>query len=246
MMNPRQFRNYAYGQAQTIGAVTLKTHDAKTPNQSWSFTVPDLAGQITQYLHEGNIQTKQSDIFIFIGTNDFFNYSPQSQAKDQAFVNKQLQALEKQIARLEQHGATHLVIFNIRNLTYTPLAKQLAQQLKHDYLNALDHMIRRYNTLLYKHYQHDNRVLIYDIYHFDQQTLNTTTPYPWYRQHFTLKEKTKPCYINQGNYIDQVGTICAKPWEFFYYDRVHTSTYVNKQLSDKVVAFLQQHGWQEK
>lgn len=114
--NPKQFRNYAYGQAQNIGEVTLKTHQINSPNLYWNFTIPDLSGEINQYLKEGNLNPSNTLFFIFIGTNDLLNYTPKSRKENQWFVHQELISLNTQINRLRKIGAKHIVLFNIRDL----------------------------------------------------------------------------------------------------------------------------------
>ena len=64
-----KFRNYAYGQAQINGKITLTTHQIHNPKHTWQFTVPDLTDEINQYLKEGDIKPKETLYFIFIGIN---------------------------------------------------------------------------------------------------------------------------------------------------------------------------------
>ncbi|MCH9769781.1 MAG: SGNH/GDSL hydrolase family protein [Gammaproteobacteria bacterium] len=230
--NPKEFRNFAYGQAQTVGPISLTSHDINQAQKTWRFTVPDLAGEIKQYLDEGDIKPTTSFYFIFIGTNDFLNYIPRSKAHNQKFVANEFDALNKQITRLKKLGAKHIVVFKLRELTRSPLAKQLAKRYQHHYLLSLQKMIRQYNARLTQKYQHDPMVVLYNTYQFDQNIFKRKISYAWYRQHHTIDEKVKACYINQGNYVDQAGKACAKPWRYFYYDRIHPTTFLNKLMAD--------------
>ena len=44
------------------------------------------------------------------------------------------------------------------------------------------------------------------------------------------------CYTNKGNYQDIVSPICKDPYEYFFYDRVHPTTYAHKIMADAVYA----------
>ncbi len=241
--NPKQFRNFAYGQAQTIGKITLITHEIDNPQIHWKFTIPDLAGEIDQYTKENDINPSNTLYFIFIGTNDFLNYIPTTKKQNHKFVQRELNALEKQVKRLNKLGAKHIVIFNIRDLSLSPLAKQLADKYKHQYIHKLNKMIFNYNKSLNNKYKKSKDIIIYNVYHFDQHIFNTHVSYQWYRQYFQLTEKTNPCYKNAGNYVDQVGAICNKPWEYLFYDRIHQTTFINKLLSDNLFLFLYKNHW---
>lgn len=132
---------------------------------------------------------------------------------------------------------------NIRDLQLSPLAKQLSDKYKNEYIHKLNEMISNYNGALVNKYKQHKDIIIYNIYKFDQEIFNTNTPYRWYRQTFKLKEKTTPCYKNTGNYVDQVGKVCNKPWEYLFYDRIHQTTFINKLLSDNLFFFLYKNHW---
>ena len=241
--NPLRFRNYAYGEGQIKYSVKLQTHELQRPAHKWTFSVPDLSGEIDTYLTAANLDSKHSLYFIFIGTNDFLNQKLMSDDKDNVFVQERLQELFKQTDRLIQLGARNIVIFNMRSLTNFPLAKQFGQKYQHGYLKKLQNMLQTYNKLLIAHYAANRNVLIYNTYHFDEKLFQSTRKYKWYRHQYAITEKNIPCYVNKGDYIDRVGERCAKPWQYLFYDRVHLTTYINKLMSDDIDGFLYREKW---
>lgn len=217
--NKAEFRNYAYGQAQVVGNITLETHNA---SKSWSFTIPDLAGEIDEYQKQGNIQPDHTLYFVFIGTNDFLNYVPSTKAKNQAFVKKTFAALTEQVQRLSDMGAKMIVLFNMRDLQLSPLAKQLAEKYKHHYLRKLNHMITSYNQLLQKQYGTNKQIMIYNIHEFDVM-------------HYPTRLLT-PCYVNKGNYVDPVNPVCINAAQHYFYDRIHPTEATNRLIADDLLA----------
>lgn len=239
------FRNYAYGQAQIKGRVKLNTHDFSDKQHAWTFEIPDLSGEVSQYLIDKKISPENSLFFVFMGTNDFLNYSHASVANNQAFVNDRLAVLYKQVDRLIDHGANRMVVFNMRALENSPLAKQLEANHGKLYMLQLKRMIAQFNAGLAKHYANNKYVVIYDIHRFDAKLFNSNDldTYQWYRQTYTIKEKVKPCYENHGNYVGRVGERCSKPWQYVFYDRIHLTTYVNRLMSSDLYAFLVKKHW---
>jgi phospholipase/lecithinase/hemolysin len=163
---------------------------------------------------------------VFIGTNDFLNYIPSSKENDEKFVRLCLKALTRQINRLKAIGATHIVLFNMRDLKLSPLAHELADRYQNDYLVKLTDMVNLYNSLLKDHYKDSKQVRVFDINQFDASYFYT--------------KLGSPCYVNNGNYIDPQNAPCLDRSNHFFYDRVHLTSSMNKELAKEVARFIVQ------
>jgi thermolabile hemolysin len=235
-MNTAVFRNYAHGEAMTIGDATLVTHNDKN---EWKFTLPDLSGEIDEYVAEGNIKPDKTIYFIFIGTNDLLSYQLGIQKNNQQFVYKQFSTINQQIDRLKKMGAKKIVLFAWRDLKHFPLTKQIASRYKQDYIAALEEMIKQFNQTVTNQYQNDSAVYVYDTYQFDQQVFNSVNKYTWKKEEFSLTDKENGCYQHGGNYIDLIADkYCAEPWTHWFFDRIHPTTYVEYLMSQDVYSFL--------
>jgi phospholipase/lecithinase/hemolysin len=235
-MDSHVFRNYAYGQAQIRGSVDLKTYTRKT---KWTFTIPDLSGEIDEYLKDENIDPFNSWYFLFIGTNDVLNYKPITERKNKEFVNNLLYSFKTQVSRLEQIGARHIVIFKLRDLKRFPLSKELAKEYKHDYLKTLEKMSDQFNNELENFYQNDKKIHFYDTYAFDKKIYSSINKYKWKNQTVFLKDKENACYQHGGNYIDYISDKdCLTPWAYWFFDRIHPTTYIDYLMSENIYTFL--------
>ena len=232
-MDPMKFRNYAYGQAQILHTVSLTTH-APHSQSKWQFDVPDLSREIDQYIKEGQVDPKNTIYYFFIGTNDFLNFKPTTHSASNDFMNQRLNALMKQITRVNQLGADHIIVFTLPNLALTPLAHQLNTHYRHNYLSNLNTMIQKFNKHLKERLARYPNITLFDIYDFDTSTTHKHPVYSWYRNTYTLSNTASPCYINKGNYVDHVNSPCANPWQYLYYDRVHLTTYANYILANSI------------
>ncbi len=237
-MDTKIFRDYAYGQAQINGKITLQTYREHAQKQKWYFTIPDLAGEIKQYLDDKHIKPKQTLYIIFMGTNDFLNHIPSTRKNDIKFVNGLLNSIASAVKHLESLGAEHIVIFTIRDLNASPLAAQLSQKYQHGYLQSLSAMTKRFNRRLNHTYNKSTKVTIYNAYSFDKKIFSKRQRYTWYRNKYILSIYRKPCYVNNGNYIERISQVCVNPWRHFYYDRIHPTTYVHKLMADDVYTVL--------
>lgn len=225
----RTFRNYAYGQAQALGNVNLITHHL---NESWQFVVPDLHGEVTEYLLQGSENISQTLFIIFIGTNDILNIDDLMSIDLEKTAKQILAPQINEILRLENLGAKYFIVLNARDLAATPLAKQQALNyvIKNSgastsqYLRRLQQLIKRYNQLLAETLRDHSEIKIFDTYAFDQSQINLM--------------QSNECYINHGNYIDPASKICDKPDSHFYYDRVHLSTATNEKLASAVFNWI--------
>lgn len=242
--DPIEYRNFAYGKAQITGVQSFQTHVPGAPKPSWSFTVPDLATEINQYLNEGNLAPQQTMYVIFIGTNDVLNFTPTTDNKKNiAFINHLTQKLDESVQRLKYLGAHNIIIINLRALQFSPLAHQIGEKLVKQavfpdyasYEKQLISMIQTFNQNLNQHYANYNTIRIYDSYAFDtaviQKIKTDYYAYSWYRNQFQLKEVETPCYANHGNYVDRVERGCHTVWEHFFYDRIHPTTYVHNLMA---------------
>lgn len=225
----KAFRNYAYGQAQVLGDVNLQTHSNTSDKQAWKFTIPDLAGEVGEYINGGNLDPAHTLYFIFIGTNDFLNYTPGTKQQDQQFVVRTFEGLEVQVNRLKVLGASRIVIFNMRDLELSPLAYQLAEKQGNNYTSKLNAMVSAYNNLLLQKYGYSKNTLVYNINEFDAVNFKSKNP--------------QPCYVNEGNYIDKVNLVCTDPKSHFFYDRIHPTTSINRLISEDLLASLKRKGW---
>lgn len=235
-MDAQYFRNYAYGQAQIIGRITLDTHNKE---KEWQFSIPDLSGELDAYFEDGNVQPNNSLYVIFIGTNDVLNYIPGVQKDNQKFVDGLVQTLKLQINRLKEIGAKKIILFKLRDLKEFPLSKQLANEYPGDYLNILEGMVFQFNNAIKTEYDKDPSVHIYDTYSFDQTVLFSINQYRWNKQSYTLSDKVNACYQHGGNYIDFIyDKYCSTPWSHWFFDRIHPTTYIDFLMSKNIYSFL--------
>lgn len=247
----RYFRNFAYGSAKIAGRVRLETHDA---SHSWEFTIPDLAGEIDEYVAEGTVNPADSLYTLFMGTNDIMSYEPSTPKANHAFVEGLLETLGEQVTRLESLGAKHVVVFDMRLLSHTALARQHAERsdpgLKANYakgyIDMLDEMIVDFNKNLAVRFANDARVMLYSAYDFDKALINKIdaggAEYRWYRSSFRLENDLDECYVNGGNYVERVAETCTKPESYFYYDRIHPSAYVHLEMARDLAKALKRAG----
>ncbi len=237
------FRNYAYGQAQIVGVVDLKTHRLK---KQWRFTVPDLAKQVDEYLQEGSDKINNTLFVIFIGANDILNIENLPNINKNDFVEKMVGTQLNQVRRLEKLGAKNLLIVTARDLSSSPLAHQQAENYfkSHqdysvdEYLRELTNLVKLYNLRLATTFADDKKIVIYNSYNFDSDLINKTKSggykYNFDGKEYVMNEASKECYINKGNYADSVGPSCTNSQNYFYIDRIHPTTYAHYLMAKDV------------
>ena len=151
-----------------------------------------------------------------------------------------------QINRLIQSGAQHIIVFNIRNLTYVPFIQFLNSK-KYFPLNIADRYYTQYlsksilifNRRLEKNLKNNHKILIYDIFNFDNNIFSQIKingySYSMDNHNYNLQYGSVPCYENYKNdYQHIVGAVCENSTEYFFYDRIHTTTTVNFLLAEDV------------
>lgn len=219
------FRNYAYGQAQSFGYVTLNTHRL---NEAWQFVVPDLKGEIAEYLRQGNEDIQNTLFVIYIGTNDILNREDIMHIDSKRAIFDMVAPQEEAVNTLQDLGARHIILLLARDLAQTPLAKQQAKKYaeKHDqvtekaYLTRLNQFIQEYNQYLKERFKNSSHVFLFDTYAFDKEALK--------------KDPKTACYVNEGNYVDPMGPGCRNPNAHFYYDRVHLGREASQKMAQAV------------
>jgi phospholipase/lecithinase/hemolysin len=227
--DPLRFLNYAYGQAKILQPTSITVHGS--PDQQYS--IPSFSEEIDSYAKQYSKINDNDIVVIFISTNDFFDISSTT-TKD--FFIKMADTQAEQIQRLIKMGAKHIVVLNGRDVTLSPLAKIVAHattgssdEIKtENYLVDFRNFIKIYNQRLSEKLGHIKEVVLYDIFEFDTQ--------------MTKKMNNKEmCYQNrQGDYQHVAGPICNNPNQFFYYDRIHTTSAVNSLLADDVYSKVSQ------
>ena len=160
------------------------------------------------------------------------NYVVHTEKQNHAFVLKTFHALADQVARLKRQGAHHIVVFNLHHLEATPLARQLNEQFGQHYLVKLSKMIADFNDHLDNFYAADDKVWVYDVYTFDRKLQIKPHEYVRSGKPRLMFEMVRPCYVNQGNYIERMGASCPNPWVYFYYDRIHPTTYTHALMAE--------------
>jgi phospholipase/lecithinase/hemolysin len=236
------FNNFAYGQAQIKGVIPLKTYYPSYPDKQWSFSVPDLSGQIDQYLKKTPQAIEMSLFVLFMGANDFLNYVPHSEKNDQDFALHRAKVFTYQIGRLKKQGAKRIIAFTIRRLQSSPLARQLARQHGDQYMEKLSKMISVFNQYVIKQYEDDDQVWVYDVYAFDQKLQSKPKQYRWQGKTYLMSNMSDPCYLNHGNYIDQTSDVCKNPQQYFYFDRIHPTTYAHGLMAEDLYQSWQAAG----
>lgn len=76
------------------------------------------------------------------------------------------------------------------------------------------------------HYKDSKQVRVFDINQFDASYFYT--------------KLGSPCYVNNGNYIDPQNAPCLDQSNHFFYDRVHLTSSMNKELAKEVARFIVQ------
>ncbi|MDF1796055.1 MAG: SGNH/GDSL hydrolase family protein [Coxiellaceae bacterium] len=222
--DPKQFIDYAYGQAQANGSLVFQTHNKK---QKFSFTVPDIHQQLDAYLAQTKHRVHDTLYILFIGANDLFNLKNLADINQQKFIRRTLAAQANLINTLQQLDAKHFLVVNMRDLTAAPIAKTAAQHLaeknsklsQQQILANINKVIIAYNKALVKKFDDLHEVKIFNAYKFDQQQLKKT------------KVTNNACYVNHGNYIDPQGPACKDPQNYFFYDRIHPTTTTHKAMA---------------
>lgn len=238
---PKQFQNFAYGQAEIIRPITLTTHAVNKPKKTWRFTIPNLGREIRDYKKNGTVKPEDSLYVVFIGTNDFLNHDYTKPKLTQRFLDNTERELNKGVERLKAMKAKKIVLFTLRRLDDSPLAHELAEKSKanglENYTERLQNAISAFNNRLARTYKKDKTVQLYDIWDFDKR-VKARLSYPWYRGKYRLTDRFNACYQNHGNYIEPQETPCFDPWAHFFFDRIHLTTYANMLLARDVFSKL--------
>ncbi len=232
--DPKQFMDYAYGQAQANGDLSFETHNAK---HQFSFTVPDIHQQLDQYLAETKQHEHDTLYILFIGANDLFNEKFLAHINQKKFIHRTLAAEANLINTLQQLDAKHFLVVNMPDLTVAPIAKTAAKKLaaktsglySKQVLTDINNVIVAYNKALIKQFNNLHEVKIFNVYQFDQQQLKKA------------KVTNKACYVNNGNYIDPQGPACKDPQDYFFYDRIHPTTTTHEAMAKAVFKSLAKH-----
>ena len=235
--NPRQFIDFAYGNAKIDEPVTITMYHPKH-----LYTIPSLSQQIT--LFQNKYQKFQAGdlVTVFISANDVFDV-PHNEITFKKLADEQ----KTQIKRLIELGATHIIVLNGRDVTYSPLAKIIAEKetssKKSATINAYTAEFRRliqiYNLQLAKDLNSFPEVFLYDIFNFDESNINQINKqgirYIMGGKSYTMTNYQSPCYQNlQGDYQGVAGEVCNNPYDYYFYDRIHTTSYVNYLLAKSV------------
>jgi len=238
--NQKYFIDIAYGQAKVLSGTTITV----LGQPSKRYPIPDLSQQIDSYVKQYKAFNSDDLIAVFISTNDFFDL-PHKNAN--LFFQKIADQEIKQIDRLIQLGAKHIIVLNGRDVTYSPLAEIFARNETHsnskksidEYLQNFRQLIQAYNNRLSHGLKNKKQVYLYDIYKFDNliisQIQNGGFHYQMNSSHYVLKDVKSGCYQNnQGDYQGIAGPICRDPQHYFFYDRIHTTRYVNYLLAKDI------------
>ncbi|MDF1655709.1 MAG: SGNH/GDSL hydrolase family protein [Coxiellaceae bacterium] len=225
--DPKQFMDYAYGQAQANGSLVFQTHNKK---QQFNFTVPDIHQQLDEYLAQTKHNVHDTLYILFIGANDLFNQKHLANIDQAKFISRTLAAQANLINTLQQLDAKHFLVVNMRDLTAAPIAKAAAEKLANNNSNVsnqqvldnINRVIIAYNKALIKKFSDLHQVKIFNVFEFDQQQLKKA------------KVTNKACYVNHGNYINPQGPACKNPKNYFFYDRIHPTTTIHKAMAKAV------------
>lgn len=241
----KQSLNFAYGQAQVTAPYMLAV---KQGDKKLNYTIPDLNQQISDYL-KNPVQHPDKTLFVvFIGTNDLLNLG--DTVEQPSLITQMLDKEMTQIKRLIAHGAQHILIFNMRDLTLSAYVQTAAQDMAthpdispEQYINKYRELITAYNKELSARLAGNKKIILFDTYAFDDHINRLIHQggydYVFENKTYTMKYGEEPCYVNKGNYQDLVSPICKNPAEYFFYDRVHPTTYAHKIMADAVYKKLQ-------
>lgn len=236
--NPRQFIDFAYGQAQVLAPTSINV----TPNQTYA--IPDLAQEIAAYVKVHKKINPDDLVVVFMATNDFFNVP---KLHDAAFFQSIAKQEARDIQDLIQLGAQHIVVLNGRDVTYSVLAREYAKANAENtsasaqaaYLDNFKQMIGAYNQQLSHDLKGMPQVFIFNTFAFDDdlinKIINKQADYTVNGKQYALTNMSSSCYQNnQGDYQHVAGPVCTNPENYFYYDRIHTTNNVNYLLAQAV------------
>ncbi len=204
------------------------------------YIVPNLSQQIDSYIQEYHGFNQDDLIAVFMGTNDF---TPLFRKNSKVFFQFLADQEAEQINRLIQSGAKNIIVFNVRNLTYAPVAQWAKKEeflpLVGKYLDYLTRTINIFNEQLTSDLNGKPQVFIYDIYGFDNRVFSQIQKgglsYLFNDHQEVLSHDGIPCYQNyKGNYQTVAGPVCANSEEYFFYDRIHTTRGANYLLAKDV------------
>ena len=228
-----QFIDLAYGGAKILAPTAITLHG--TPDKQ--YIVPNLAEEISTYEKQYKTFKSTDIVVLFISTNDFFDISA---TNAQEFFKNLADQQVAQIQRLMQLGAKHLVVFNGRDVTLSPLAKIVAsintnskdETTIADYLQKFRSLIQLYNHRLTTPLSRTKEVVFYDIFAFDNQM---SQKHVKGSRKKTIYNFNLTCVNNaHGDYQGAAESICNDPKTFFYYDKIHTTSTINQLLADSV------------
>ncbi|MBS0350322.1 MAG: hypothetical protein JSR33_03885 [Proteobacteria bacterium] len=230
-----QFLNFAFGDSEIFRPVSKIVHD----KESKRYLVPNLAMQIDRFTKKYHRFNSHDLAIIYIGSNDFI---PFVRLKTDAFFKDLANQEAAQVNRIIKLGARNIIIFNVGDLTHTPYAYKIKKKtflpLVNQYTDNLRQMIKGFNQQLAEDLKNKPVVKIYDLYQFEDNIFSAIDKggyaYRFENKNYMLKA-SKPCYQNyEGDYQKIVGPVCDKPQEFFYYDDLHTTHFVNYLLAKDV------------
>ena len=208
--DPSKFLNFAYGQAKIMAPTSITVY----ANPDKTYKIPSFSDEIDTYQKIYKTFKPNDLILVFIGTNDFFDM-PAVQAEE--FFKNLADKETQELKRLISLGATKIIVLNGRDVTLSPLAKIFTKDLQ-----GFQNLIKIYNSRLNENVASLKAVKIYDIFSFDH-AMTPTVNY------------INMCYQNiKGDYQHIAGTICKDPENFFYYDRIHTTSNINLLLANDV------------
>ena len=234
--DPNQFINLAYGQAKVLAPTSITVYG--NPNQEYA--IPDLAEEINTFVKQHDKFDSTDLVIVFISANDFFDISATDPLAKEFFIQIASHQVTE-IQRLVSLGARHILVLNGRDVTFAPLATRVAQtntksldeSLIKNYLQQFRELIQIYNRQLSDQLAKitNSEVVLYDTFQFDNNMINIAHQF----------NANGMCYQNiVGNYQDVAGVICTNPDQFFYYDRIHTTSIVNSLLAEDVYRTFQQ------
>lgn len=239
----KYFKNYAYGHATVVGQVELQSHIG---SDEFTFKLPDLVGEVDDYLKTNPQNTTNTLYIFFMGTNDIMQLNLTLQTNQLHFADKIIKAELEQINRLQKLGAKHILLVNIRALHNTPMARRLAVQYAHQHKQHSPLLylqnLKQLETIFNKKYSAiaaaDNHIKLFDAYQFDMNVVAGIKEggyaYQYENVPYQLKFSKVACNLNNGNYIDNVSTPCKHPQNYFYFDRIHPTTFLHKVMADAV------------
>lgn len=220
LLNVSHVDDYAYGSATTDNRIArgYSGYNSTLP-------VPDVRGQVSRYLaHVDECADADALYIVSGGSNDaFFGLSAERNVTELA--HDVVRALQRDVARLQQHGARHVVVPTLSPMQSTPYARDYADAATRTNTTRFTH---RVNAAL-RMWAHDGaaNVTLVDVAALEARILDHPTRYG-------VHNVRDACLVGTQKLERAAGVKrheCAEPNRYFFFDLYHPTAHVHKLLA---------------